>query len=216
MNEHDSSHPGYFSGWQASTWTCPDCAWQGTGTALSQEFFRELFELHCPNCDHKFAVVTHPGPEETQIAAAAGNQQAQALALTHSAVARRQQSIQDARSAARNNLPDLEGTALTFTFRADRLPNRVDPDVLVVTCNDVEILREPTGYEGWYAIIEITDLLLQQYPGRVAWVDPADAGIELLGDDISAGGRIKEFLREHHVAPPHGPWAMPPGMEASS
>lgn len=42
---------------------------------------------------------------------------------------------------------------------------------------------------------------------RVAWFDPAQAGMALLGDNLHAPDNIQAFLDRAGVAPPTGPWA---------
>ena len=53
-----------------------DCGWTGVGRDLAVEPFRDLFEIHCPRCDRKFATISYPDQVETAEAAAQGNVEA--------------------------------------------------------------------------------------------------------------------------------------------
>jgi hypothetical protein len=55
---------------------------------------------------------------------------------------------------------------------------------------------------------ELCLLLIARYPGRIAWIDPTHDARALLGDDLSASGKIRAFLAEHRISPPTGDWAM--------
>jgi hypothetical protein len=199
--------PEYFSDWRTDMWDCPGCGWSGPGSGLAKEYFDELFEVHCPRCDHKFGVITHPTTEQTQRAAAAGNAEAIAHLKALTVVGQRQRDVQQAREAL-GYLPDLDGTDLTFTFAPEGGDDGMSPTWLVLYCGDREVYREPSGYEGWQAIIDIGMVLVDRYAGRIAWIDPAAAGDCLGGDDISYDRHIRAFLAVHHVAPPTGAWAV--------
>jgi len=215
MTERDHSRPGYFSGWQTWDWVCPTCDWKGNGTDLAHEDFNELFELHCPSCNHKLGLITYPTREETQIAANAGNSEG----LTHltllDVIANNRSLLEDSKKG-RKNLPKLIGDNLEFTFDTDDGSTSLNPSWLTLTCGDTVIHRERSGFEHWEAIIEISKLVLKTYRRRVAWIDPSDAGLCLLGDDFSAKGKITRFLKANNVAPPTGPWAADVALKDSN
>jgi hypothetical protein len=71
-------HADYYSGWESIELLCPDCGWSGTGSTASREYFDELFEMLCRECDHKFGLVTIVvTDEQIRAAAAAGHVGAQ-------------------------------------------------------------------------------------------------------------------------------------------
>jgi hypothetical protein len=199
-----SNYPSWYSDWSERTWQCHTCRWQGPGQDLAIQWFSGLGELYCPGCGEKFGRVEFPSEKETRAAAKAGNAEAIAHLKVEQAAEKFRKSLKQARTAP---LPDLEGERLEFTFHTNGGRDSLTPFSLAVTCNGQEIYSEPTGYEGWYAILQISDMLLDRYAGRIAWIDPAEAGIALLGDDISAPGHIATYLREHKVTPPTGHWA---------
>lgn len=201
--------PKYFDDWQNQAWTCPNCKWQGVGDDLGHEYFGELFELHCPACDHKFGLISHPLPAEIRAAAKKGN--AEALVMVAAL------DEMDARAAehvkgreGRDRLPDIDGEALEFTFRTEG-SNWMNPEWLVLTCSGVEIYRERSGFEHWEPLIDISEKLLGRYPGRIAWIDADDAASNLAGDNINAGLKVEKFLEEHGVGTT--PIACEPGQE---
>lgn len=205
----DYSRPPYYSDWRTRTWTCPKCGWQGQGAELQQEFFNDLSELWCPQapCEYKFGLLIHPGVEETRAAADAGNAEAKVM---EQAFARAEQRTQSRVASRGRDLPELEGDSLEFTFTTDGGRDWMNPDWLVLTCRGREIYREPSGFEHWEAIITVSAKVLERYPGRVAWIDPNDAGACLGGDKLYYDTTIKDFLREHQVSPPLGTWSEHP------
>ena len=200
---HDS--PTFFDPWKAWMWECPSCPWSGRGDELALEHFDALFELHCPLCDHKFAVVTHPSRKQAQQAADAGNIEAIKHLAVFDLVEGKSQEVEESR-LTRRNLPSLHGDRLEFTFTTSGGSSWMNPSSLIVSCADTVIHRERSGFEHWQAIIDISQCILDTYPGRVSWIDPGEAGECLLGDDLTAASTIAEFLRDHAVAPPSGEW----------
>jgi hypothetical protein len=89
-------------------------------------------------------------------------------------------------------------------------------DWLTLTCGDRLVHRERSGFEHWEAIIEISEHVLKTYRRRVAWIDPSDAGLCLLGDDFSAKEKNTRFLKAKNVAPPTGPWAADVALKDSN
>jgi hypothetical protein len=55
---------------------CPTCGWVGRGDDGSQELYRELFDVRCPQCDTMLFVVGYPTLAEIEDAAKRGNEEA--------------------------------------------------------------------------------------------------------------------------------------------
>lgn len=68
--------PDYFSDWRQRRWDCSSCQWFGPGSEAAIEPFSELFEVNCPLCDGRLAVISYPTNEEVLRAAEAGNAEA--------------------------------------------------------------------------------------------------------------------------------------------
>lgn len=196
----------YFSDWKQRSWTCPGCAWEGTGAQAAEELFNELFEINCPSCDARLATVLLPTTESIERAAAEGN--AEALSMMEvSAQSRRFLANLDTSRRALKRLKDVDGDQLEFTLETIDNGDWMNPTHIVLLCNGKQIYKERSGYEHWQAVIEIGEALLAKYESRIAWYDPAQAGKALLGDNLNASPTIQEFLDTHGIAPPTGPWA---------
>ena len=194
---------GYYSTWRTDTFTC-DCGWTGVGRALAVEPFRDLFEIHCPRCDSRFATISYPDQVETAEAAAQGNVEAIHELPKFSAYEQTQMELALSRQQI-PALPDFEGDELTFTFAIEG-GQSLNPDSLLLLHDGVEIYRERSSFEWWGSIPELCTLLLERFPGRIAWIDPTGDARALLGDDMSASGKIRTVLAENHISPPTGEW----------
>jgi hypothetical protein len=172
------------------------------------EPFAELFELNCPKCDSRLAVITFPTYDEVRKAAATGD--AHALAMMPDV--EDGERLQETRRQCRQRLaqlPRLDGTALSFTLDTEDSGDRMNPDWLILKCQGNEIYREPSGFEWWKGVIEIGQAVKDQYGDQAGWYDPSNAGFRLLGDSMSAEGTIHSFLNETGLTPPTGPWSHP-------
>ena len=195
----------YYSTWRTDAFTC-DCGWTGLGHALAVEPFTELFEIHCPRCDSKFATISYPGQAETAVAAAQGDAEAIDELPKFSVYEQIQRELAQSREKI-PALPNFEGDELTFTFAIEG-GESLSPAFLLIRHLGAEIYRERSGYEWWDCIPKLCLLLMDRYPGRIAWIDPTRDARALLGDDLSASGKIRAFLAEHRISPPTGDWAM--------
>lgn len=196
----------YFSNWNQRTWQCSSCSWKGTGNQASQELFAELFELNCPKCDARLATVPLPTHDSIKRAAANGHPEAISM-LDDVTKADEFQADQKRSRRSLKRLKKLDGDDLEFTLTTIDTHDWMSPSHVVLLCNGTEIYRERSGFEHWEAVIKIGQAVIDQYGERVAWFDPAQAGVALLGDNIHASGEIQDFLDRSGVAPPSGPWA---------
>lgn len=196
----------YFSDWKQRTWQCSRCSWSGAGSRASQELFAELFELNCPDCDARLATV--PLPTHDSIMRAAANGHPEAISMLDDVVrADEFQADQKRSRRSLKRLKKIDGDNLEFTLTTIDTHDWMSPSHVVLLCNGTEIYRERSGFEHWEAVIKIGQAVIDQYGERVAWFDPAQAGVALLGDNLSASGKIQNFLNREGIAPPSGPWA---------
>jgi len=197
----------YYSSWRTDTFEC-ECGWSGTGIQLATEMFRDLFEIHCRECDHKFGLICYPGQAETAEAAARGVTEAIEALPQFDAYKQTQRELAESREQIKA-LPDFEGDELTFTFAVEGGVS-LSPDYLLICHDGEEIYRERSGFEWWSCLTELCECLMQRYPGRIAWIDPTDDANELLGDDIRADAKIRDFLAENRISPPSGRYSARP------
>lgn len=196
----------YFSDWKQRTWVCCGCSWSGTGEGASTELFAELFELNCPQCGRRLATVALPTQDVIQSAATDGHPEAKAMLGLVARADEFQAEFQCSRQALKR-LEMIAGDNLEFSLGTVDTHDSMSPSHVVLLCNGIEIYREPSGFEHWRAVIDIGGAVIDQYGDRVAWFDPAEAGVALLGDNLRASGLIQDFLDRAAVAPPSGPWA---------
>lgn len=198
----------YFSNWRDHTFT-HSCGWTGKHSEASQELFNELFELNCPQCEGRLAVISLPTATQIKNAAKEGN--AEALEMLDQ-VNRSEQFAKErtTRRKSLKRLPKQSGDRLEFTLSTEGSGDWMNPSWLILNCNGEEIYRERSGFEHWEAVIKIGQAIHSQFTGRIAFFDPGQAAVGLLGDNLSASGRIQAFLNETHLAPPSGPWAATP------
>ena len=104
-------------------------------------------------------------------------------------------------------LRKIDGDNLEFSLTTVDTHDWMSPSHVVLLCNGTEIYRERSGFEHWEAVIKIGQAVIDQYGERVAWFDPAQAGVALLGDNLHASGKIQDFLNRAGIAPPSGPWS---------
>ncbi|MGI8728678.1 MAG: hypothetical protein ACR2LK_01530 [Solirubrobacteraceae bacterium] len=93
-----------------ATLTCPSCGWTGRG-ADNEDYFEELLDVRCAECDSKLLIVAFPTIEETRAAVVAGNARAQAElpnADARDSFLERAQQLELKEAA---QLPDLDGKA---------------------------------------------------------------------------------------------------------
>src|SRR5215204_647628 len=109
-----AKHLNYYDYDPDAALTCPSCGWSGQRGAT--EFFNELFDVRCPECDQILLIVPYPTSEETRAAAAAGNARAQA---DLPAVDKRDARLERAEASELRDpdqLPELEGDRLIIEW----------------------------------------------------------------------------------------------------
>ena len=196
----------HFSDWQTETWVCQRCQWSGSTSEASMEPFDELFEINCPKCEGRLAVIAYATEAEVREQAKAGNPEAIEMMPWAEAVERKRTTKEECRRLL-TTLPDFDGATLSFTFEGDGGHDPMSPEWLVLKHQGTEVYREPSGFEAWRAIVDISSELRRRYGSRLAWVDPGEVGYALQGDDISANLSIERHLAAARLCPPTGSWS---------
>jgi len=174
---------GFWDYDREATLKCPSCGWSGCG-AGHEDFFQDLLDVRCPDCEDMILIVNYPTLVETQVAAKAGDQRAQAeLPKIEAAEARAQRAVaSELREAAQ--LPDLEGDRIVIEWDFDQ---RDDDAWTILRRDDQEIWRESAYYEGYRRFAEVFHILRDRYGSRLAEVRPTPASkLYLYGDKLSA------------------------------
>lgn len=196
----------YFDDWRKETWACRSCAWTGPEKEASVEILSELMELNCPQCNGRLAVISFPTAQQISKAAEEGNTEALSMLPQVTAAEEFTKSQRTSRRRL-SRLPKIKGDHLEFTLDLEASSDWMNPEWLFLKCNGEEIYREPSGFEHWEAVIKIGQAIHTQFASRIAFFDPGQAGVALLGDNMSASGHIQDFLNSTRMAPPTGPWA---------
>ena len=59
---------GYYdSGWQEDVFSCPDCGWSGRTGDVDPDYFRDLMDLSCPECDKMLVIVCYSKPTRMKL-----------------------------------------------------------------------------------------------------------------------------------------------------
>lgn len=163
--------------------TCPDCGWSGRG-ADNEDYFEELLDVRCPECDRMLLIVSFPTAAETRAAAAAGNPQAQAELPNvdqRDAFLARATELELKQAS---QLPELKGERLIIDWDLDE---RDGEHWTVLRHDRQEIWRELAYFEGYKRFATVFTLLQERYGTRLAEVRPMPASeTYLYGDKLSA------------------------------
>ena len=173
-----------------ATLTCPSCGGTGRG-ADNEDYFEELLDVRCPECDRKLLIVAFPTIEETRAAAAAGNACAQAelpnVDARDSFLERAQQL--ELKEAAQ--IQDLDGDKLVIEWDFEE---RDDENWTVLRHGGREIWRELAYYEGYQRFAAVFEILHERYGSHLAEVRPTPSSqMYLYGDESSARQTIDEL-----------------------
>jgi hypothetical protein len=165
--------------------TCPRCGWSGRAGDLSKELYQELFDISCPRCDTKLAIVPYPTHEETRTAAAEGNPRAQENMAQVEAREEFFDRFDRARLKHSEELPDIEGDKridLFWDFEAvEDGPNRT-----IIRHGDRVIWTEIAAFEAGDHFADVLAILRERYGARMGRLDPTPAStIYLYGDRIT-------------------------------
>ena len=182
-----AGHLNYWDYDRDAALSCASCGWSGSG-AGNENYFDELLDVRCPQCDRMLLIVAFPTIEETRAAAAAGNPRAQAELPSVDAREERLNRAQELELKAADQLPELQGDALRIDWD---LEGRDDEYWTVLRYEGKEIWRELAYYEGYERFAAVFELLRQRYGSRLAEVRPTPASeLYLYGDKLSASQTI--------------------------
>lgn len=166
--------------------TCPDCGWTGRG-ADNEDYFEELLDVRCPECDRMLRIVSFPTPEETR-AAAAGNARAQAELPNVDARESFLDRAQRTELKTADQLPHLESDIVVVDWDFEE---RDGENWTVLRHEGREIWRELAYWEGYERFATVFALVQERYGNRLREMRPTPASeVYLYGDKLSAPGRI--------------------------
>lgn len=166
--------------------SCHKCKWEGTGEqAATGEQFSELFELDCPKCFERVAIISYPSTAEA-IQHGTAEEKNMAERIT-----KKQEEIRSSRIESESQLPDILGEIII-----EAKEKSVDgAGWLEIYANEDLLWKELGYYEYYQRFIEICELLDVKYKGQIKAIK-YDNSQYLLGDKISAPEIIKKVVDE--------------------
>jgi hypothetical protein len=189
-----SKHFGYYDDWRSAVLECPRCGWKGSFDQGAVEHYEALMDCSCPRCPWSdtplLAIVSYPTIQES-----VDNWPRLSESERQQVTARKDflQQWERARLVSPEQLPELEGSDLTFSW------DYVDAEtarMTVIRHGTTEMWHEPALFEGYARFREIVDILQQKYGVRVTDVVPTPASeLYLYGDKVTAVEHVQATRR---------------------
>ncbi len=195
----------YYSDWRGATHSCSGCDWQGTGSEADQELFTDLIQVDCPSCFGRLFLVVFPTAEDTRLAAAAGNDEAQRELARLARQESYQGKVEASRLRSAEDLPDLDGDQLDFYLELLKEEHGTvlilvtgTPDNRVETVDDPRVIHtEYCYYEDTEPVARLVGILEDRYGSRFRYLRTAPAALYLEGDSLSAYREVDKALGAH-------------------
>lgn len=157
--------------------TCSNCNWNGLGSQLKiGEHYSALFELDCPKCDHKVAMVGMPSFEEVL---KDGTDKEKEEVLKSIEESERQKNLELTRAS---KLPKLSGP---LQIRFHERYERHHKILLDIYANELLIFSEQVYYEYSERLMEIIRILSYKYRAKIQSID-YESTHDLCGDRFDA------------------------------
>lgn len=175
---------GYYT-YEAHTYQCSHCAWQGLGADLRQgETFDDLFELDCPVCGEKVTFIMYPSVRE---ALANGDKVLEADRAEMEDMQRFWDTCKALELKLPEQLPDIDAPAFTIHWdKEDRMT--------VLRHGDTVIFTEMALWEGYERYQEVGLILRQRYGDALLDLVPTpESENYLYGDRLSSPGLVRAF-----------------------
>lgn len=170
---------------------CTHCGWKGLGNQLIfGEMFNALFELDCPKCDQKLAMVGYPSFEEVL---KYGSEAEKAE------IRRIKQKLEDHKNqelTLNTPLPKLTGLQKIRFEERYELNQRV---ILDIYANDHLIFSEEVYYEYSERLMEIIKILDIKYRGRIQSIE-VESTFDLCGDRFDSR-KLKALIEKVSIQP---------------
>jgi hypothetical protein len=164
--------------------SCGSCGWRGRAGDLSRELYHELFDISCPSCDAKLAIVSYPTDEETRAAAAAGHLRAQESMAHVEAREEFRQRFERAHLKGPEQLPEIEGERIDLLWDFEAVED--GPNWTIIRHGDRVIWTEIAAFEAGDHFADVLAILRERYGARMGRLDPTPAStIYLYGDRIT-------------------------------
>lgn len=187
----------YYDDWKSEAAACKKCPWTGTLDEGVHETFSDLFEVNCPKCDGRLALVMFPTLDEMVRAAPKLSPLERSYNAAASRFAMRFEAL---KLRSPDQLPELEADALVLVWEG--VTEEGHETTVIRHGNDI-VWREPAVWEGYTRFEEILKILKHKYGHRLLDVVPAPSSeLWLWGDRLGAPGAVDHYraaLRQEPV-----------------
>ena len=174
----------WYSNWKTLLFTCDHCGWKGKG---EDAFPNEGGVMECPRCDRGVGYVEFPNLRDMERAAAEGNPEAiQDLPEKRERIRRmeaRMNRFQSKHLHSMDQLPELEGESLEFTWDLEVHVGEEDEDYQIIRVGEIEVWRELAFFDNILRFNEIKGLLKRKYGTRFKSLTPTDGSLDFLTGD---------------------------------
>jgi len=182
-------HFNYYDPWRTELLYC-NCGWSGTFEQGLVEAHSSLMDSECPRCSTLIALVLYPTAEEIE----QHEPDSSGFKQRVRQAGRRLEALRTLGLKSTEQLPEV--SAREFFLEWDFETDGLDDKWTVLRHAGGEIFREPAFWEGWQRYMEVAAICQQKYAFRLKDLRPTERSLlYLLGDSLSAAGKIAEFRR---------------------
>jgi len=181
----------YKEAWRLAQLECPTCHWKGTFEQGSVEYYAELTECWCPECDIStvsiLAIVSRPTVAEMAYGHPHGIRQGEWIENT-------QREFNSRKLVSKEQLPDVDAAIFELTWDS---AVRSGKRWTVIQHGDHILFSEPEVWGGFASRFEeVCRILREKYGERVADLVPSQASkLYLYGDSLSAEAQVAKVRK---------------------
>lgn len=188
-------HFNYYDAWESAILECPVCGWKGTFKQGSVDYYKDLMESTCPQCEGldapTLAIVSYPTTEELR----ENLEKLSDVDRMYLEVIERSRADYAGRKLRDpSQLPDINSPAFTLTW--DIAPDK-SAHVTLIKHGDRVIFSEPALYECYDRFVEVAQMLRARYGSAILDLIPTPASeYYLYGDRIAAPDIVDEARKQ--------------------
>lgn len=184
-------HFGFYDDWRTAQLHCSKCGWRGAFQDGLVEYYNELIDCSCPQCDDLvapiLAIVSYPTTIE---AYAQGEKLPELDRMQVGFIEKRWRDFELCKLQETTPLPEINESS--FTLLWDFFDAGLQSETLI-RHRDTIIFREPVFYEGYERYIEVAEILRKHYgPALLDLVPTELSGYHLYGDSISSPQMVRK------------------------
>ena len=181
-------HFNYYDDWKSAVLECPRCHWSGKFIDGSVEYYSELKDCSCPQCDFAhapmLAIVNYPTTEEMR------SSEDPTDVLQAAVIEQLQKNYEAQKLRSGDQLPDLDAPSLELVW------DFIEPRTVLRYGNRV-LFSEPAVFEGYERFEEVCKIVHEKYGNRVTDLVPTSASeLYLWGDVLAAPDLVASVRRE--------------------